>query len=195
MDGVDVYGGNTGVYVTAPAGTDAYPIYALGGTQTAFYVNGNGDVYIRGNTNSVASMHGGSSATAFTTKTTAPTLEDTGTAQLVGGVSAVRIDPTFAATIDTSAPYRVFLTPAGDSRGLYVASRNVAGFIVRESQGGRSSMSFDYRIVAAPIGHARERMARITRDAPGVVPHVSAAATFRHAVAPPRPPVPGRSQP
>ncbi|MBD5604009.1 MAG: hypothetical protein IAI48_02810 [Candidatus Eremiobacteraeota bacterium] len=128
-----------------------------------FYVDGVGDLYYSGMMNSTALMQGGSSATAFGTKATAPTLEDTGTARLVAGVSAVRIDPTFAATIDTSTPYRVFLTPAGDSRGLYVASRNMAGFVVRESQGGHSSMSFDYRIVASPMGHARERMARITR--------------------------------
>jgi hypothetical protein len=38
--------------------------------------------------------------TAFSPQTTLPTVEDTGTAQLVGGSAAVRLDPVFAASID-----------------------------------------------------------------------------------------------
>jgi hypothetical protein len=86
-----------------------------------------------------------------------PTVEDTGTAQLVRGAAAVRLDPTFAALIDKGTPYRVFLTPDGDTRGLYISARTRAGFVVRETQGGRSTLTFDYRIIAASLGQANQR--------------------------------------
>jgi len=186
-EGVDIFAETIGLYVGVPGGNTYYPLFLVGGGQSAFYVDGNGDIYYRGNANSVARTRDGLSATAYNTKTTAPTLEDTGTAQLIGGVSTVRLDPLCARTIDASTPYRIFLTPAGDSRGLYVASRSTAGFVIRESQGGRSSLSFDYRIVAAPIGRSREHMALVDRDAPRVVPHVQNAPTLRRALVPPQP--------
>jgi hypothetical protein len=40
------------------------------------------------------------------------------------------------------------LTPEGDSRGLYIRKRSASGFEVREQQGGRSSLTFSYRVVA-----------------------------------------------
>jgi hypothetical protein len=42
--------------------------------------------------------------------------------------------------------YRVFLTPEGDCRGLYVR-RKANSFEVRELMGGTSSITFSYRIV------------------------------------------------
>jgi hypothetical protein len=118
---------------------------------------------------------------SFNPKTTLPTVEDTGTAQLVAGAAAVRLDPTFAASIDARSGYRVFLTPSGDTRGLFVAMRTVNGFIVRESQGGHATVSFDYRIVATALGQAGERMAltraaaAIARVARPVIPKMQAA--------------------
>jgi hypothetical protein len=44
--------------------------------------------------------------------------------------------------------YRVFLTPEGDCKGLYVRSKSAASFEVRELQSGTSSVAFSYRIVA-----------------------------------------------
>ncbi|MBD5604019.1 MAG: hypothetical protein IAI48_02860 [Candidatus Eremiobacteraeota bacterium] len=147
-----------------------------------FWVDDEGDFDYSGMENGIARTRGEASATTFGVKTAAPTMEDTGTAQLVGGASAVRLDPAFAATIDNAPPYRVFLTPHGDSRGLYVASEAPASFVVRESQGGRSSLSFDYRIVAAPLGHTRDRTAMLTRAElearmPGRLKHRSPAST------------------
>ena len=42
--------------------------------------------------------------------------------------------------------YKVFLTPEGDCRGLYVR-KSAASFEVRELAGGTSSVAFSYRIV------------------------------------------------
>jgi len=42
--------------------------------------------------------------------------------------------------------------PSGDTRGLFVPTETARCFR-RESQGGRSTVSFDYRIVATALGH------------------------------------------
>ena len=81
-----------------------------------------------------------------------PTIEDEGEAQLVDGAAQVALDPKFANVIDASAQYIVTLTPEGDCRGLYVTGRTSHGFVVRELQGGRSSVGFSYRILAKRYG-------------------------------------------
>jgi hypothetical protein len=43
--------------------------------------------------------------------------------------------------------YRVFLTPEGDCRGLFVRRKTAANFEVRELMGGKSDVAFSYRIV------------------------------------------------
>jgi hypothetical protein len=45
-----------------------------------------------------------------------------------------------------------------DTRGLYVSQKTPAGFQVREAQGGRSTFSFDYRIVARPLDADNDRL-------------------------------------
>ena len=99
----------------------------------------------------------GTDLTTYSAQHTVATVEDFGTAQLVNGTATVPLAADFRQTINQGAPYMVFLTPDGDNHGLYIASRSPAGFTVRENQSGRSTLAFDYRIVAQPYGtpHAR----------------------------------------
>ena len=87
-----------------------------------------------------------------------PSIEDFGEVQLVSGQAYVRLDPTFAAMLDPRVNYLVFITPLGDNRGLYVSQRSLHGFAVRESQGGRATLAFDYRIVAKPLDSNARRL-------------------------------------
>jgi hypothetical protein len=57
----------------------------------------------------------------------------------------VKLDANFAKVIKRG-DYKVFLTPEGDCRGLYVR-KSAASFEVRELAGGTSSVAFSYRIV------------------------------------------------
>ena len=96
---------------------------------------------------------------AYAAESASATLDDVGTARMVDGVANVAIDRAFASTIDRSSAYHVFVTPLGESRGwLYVASKTPTGFQVREAQSGRSTLSFDYRIVAHPIDAKNDRL-------------------------------------
>ena len=163
-NGADVQGSNIGLLgrsnnfpllLTNTAGTDL------------FYVDGSGNVFSHGTYQTFAATRSGQEATAYSTQTTTPNVEDIGSADLVNGVATVRLDPTFAASIDLHTKYHVFLTPGGDTRGLYVAGKTANGFIVRETQGGRGNLNFDYRIVAQATGRARDHMVLVAGASAG----------------------------
>lgn len=84
-------------------------------------------------------------------------VEDFGTAQLVNGRATVPLHPDFGALV-RSDDYHVFLTPRGNSRGLYVSDLGPPGFEVREQLFGRTDIAFSYRVVArrkdAPVPSA-----------------------------------------
>jgi hypothetical protein len=72
--------------------------------------------------------------------------EDFGAAKLKRGRVTVKLDADFAKVIKRGE-YKVFLTPEGDCRGLYVRRKSAASFEVRELMGGKSAIAFSYRIV------------------------------------------------
>jgi hypothetical protein len=101
---------------------------------------------------------GGQHVLAYASESATATIEDVGSARMFGGVANVAISPDFASLMDRNSPYYVFLTPLGDTRGLYVSVKAATGFQVRETGGGRSRLAFDYRIVAHPIDAKNDRL-------------------------------------
>jgi hypothetical protein len=89
-------------------------------------------------------------------------MEDFGSGALERGVAVVSIEPAFAETITADSSYHVFITPNGDSKGLYVINKTATSFEVRESGGGTSSLSFDYRIVSKRRGYEAQRLTDVT---------------------------------
>jgi hypothetical protein len=106
--------------------------------------------------------------------------EDYGRARLVDGSAEVELDADFAAVLGIEADeYHVFLTPEGETRGLYVDSRNDRSFIVREQQGGTSSTTFSYRVAAKntnrqpkrlPVLEESEELTTMLRQTPSRLP-------------------------
>jgi len=92
--------------------------------------------------------------------------EDYGSGRLVSGVATVKIDPTYAQTVNTGVEYHVFLTPDGECEGLYVAARTATGFEVRELHQGKSNVAFDYRVIALRRGYETKRLADVTNATP-----------------------------
>jgi hypothetical protein len=92
-------------------------------------------------------------------------------------------------TVIKRGDYRVFVTPEGDCRGLYVRRKGGASFEVRELAGGKSSVAFSYRIVGRRKDvRAQRRLARVdTRlelsTAPARRPRKRSAAELRAFVA------------
>jgi hypothetical protein len=81
--------------------------------------------------------------------------EDFGTAKLRAGRAVIKLDADFAKVI--TRDYRVFLTPEGDCRGLYVRGKTAASFEVRELMGGQSAVAFSYRVVGKRRDITRHR--------------------------------------
>ena len=87
--------------------------------------------------------------------------EDFGEGRLKDGKGKINLDPDFAKVIKTDK-FHVFMTSYGDSRGLYVTNRTSKGFEVREQQGGKSSLTFSYRVVAKRKDIEGKRLAKVT---------------------------------
>jgi len=160
-------GGSPALEALADA-SDGYLLYAYNSqTEGSFLVDPDGD---GGFTGSVSASEfyknqdtrGGPQVEAFSPESTRATIEDTGTTRLESGQGSVRFDSAFASTIDAARGYQVFLTPNGETRGwLYVSAKYEGGFIVREAEHGRSSIYFDYRVVAHPYGASDAELPRL----------------------------------
>jgi hypothetical protein len=91
--------------------------------------------------------------------------EDFGRGEMVRGRAQVELDPDYAAVVQTE-DYHVFLTPEGNSKGLYVSNRRTSGFEVREQQGGTSTLTFSYRVVARRADIEVERLEKVELPPP-----------------------------
>jgi hypothetical protein len=176
-----------GVYAEAANTGGAFPLWAQGeGNGSGYFsVDSYGDgvftgfVQAIGGYTEVIRMNDGTRANANVALAPRATIEDTGTARMNDGVAAVHFENDFARSLDVGQGYQVFLTPDGETRGLYVAQKYEGGFIVRENDHGRSSVYFDYRIVAHPAGSSAMRFpayAPLRRphppQPPAIAPHV-----------------------
>jgi hypothetical protein len=137
-----VYGfstGNAGV-----VGQTANPNSFAGFFQGNVVVTGN--LTVNGTKSAAVPFPDGSQRTLYCMESPELWFEDFGTAKLKRGRAVVKIDPDFAKVIKRG-DYRVFVTPEGECRGLYVRRKRAASFEIRELAGGASSIAFAYRIV------------------------------------------------
>ena len=89
-----------------------------------------------------------------------PWFEDFGRGTLEGGKAEITLDSGFVAVVKAD-DYDVFLTPYGDSKGLYVSSKVTGKFTVAEQQGGTSKLAFGYRVVARRRDDVGKRLEKI----------------------------------
>lgn len=129
-------------------------------------IDGSGNIVIAGTVTqngsplTIARTPSGEHLVTYVGRSSAPYIEDFGQAQLVNGHSRVALDARFASTIDRMSKYMVFITPHGQSNGIYVSNSSVSGFTVEENGIPHSSLSFDYRIVARPYDAVGGRLDR-----------------------------------
>jgi hypothetical protein len=146
LNNLDNYTGRAGVFVG--------PVDVIGNLT----VTGNQVVW---GTKSAAAKHtDGTHRLLYCIESPESQFEDFGEAKLVRGRAQVSLDSDFAALADTRQ-YHVFLTPYGDSNGLYVSTRSRNGFEVREQGGGTGSVTFSYRVVARRKHVATERFQKV----------------------------------
>ena len=146
-----VSAGNIGVYGTTTTGTGVFGHSSGTGAAGQFI----GDVAITGSltvTGSFPKSAGvphpdGSVRRMYCLEAPESAFEDWGRVQLAGGRVTVKLDPDFAALV-TADDYDVFVQAYGNCKGLYVAERTATSFEVRELDGGDSSVSLSYRVLA-----------------------------------------------
>ncbi len=194
-DGAGVYGtspGAVGVYGTATGnggtgvigqitdtalrGSSGIAGAAPDGNYAGFFTGTtivNGDFFVSGAKSAAIKQADGSHRVVYCEESPESWLTDYGKAKLVGGKAEVRIPTDFAALIH-SDDYHVFLTPYGDTKGLYVTNQTTTGFTVREMQGGTASLLFSYRITAKRGDIAGTRLARFTMPPAPVAPAMAA---------------------
>jgi hypothetical protein len=157
-----------GLYATG--GPSYYAAWFVGGgapSNNGIYVVGNVDK--TGTNNAAVPIEGQGTRRMYSIESPNVWFEDFGQSQLAGGQATVAFEPLFLQTINTEAPYHVFLTPMGDCNGLYVTSKTPTSFEVRELGGGASSVAFDYRIVAVRKDYEGVRMELITEGSQPLV--------------------------
>ena len=163
--GYAVYGLNNGPYVTGLfLNQSSKASYALeAGTLTKnCVVDTSGDLTCTGNVSGAVQGQGDRMVRLYTVQSPDNWFEDFGSATLSNGSATVQLDPNFAATVNTSVEYHVFITPKGDSEALYVSNETASGFDVHEHGGGRSNIAFDYRIVGRRKGYENVRLEDVT---------------------------------
>ncbi len=135
-----------------------------------FSVDANGNLNISGNLtvsgtkSSTARLQNGREVALYAVESPENWFEDFGSAELKSGVAWVPLDASFGEATNAAVTYHVFLTPNGDSNGLYVARKTAAGFEVREHGSGGSNLAFDYRIAVRRRGYETMRMAEVQID-------------------------------
>jgi hypothetical protein len=156
----------TGYYTVFIVNSDstgaAFPFNAVNETnETSCYIDSSADLVCSGTEAEAHSAEGRKVAT-YGMQSSENWIEDFGSGNLSSGAATITLDHLFAATVNTGVDYHVFLTPEGDCKGLYIASKSTGGFEVRELGGGASSIAFSYRIVAKRKGFESARMEDIT---------------------------------
>jgi hypothetical protein len=170
-DGIALYAFNTSTVVSNPtlyvenddvtdAGDLAFDVRgpSFGGECS---VDVTGNLFCTGTLGAVVKQ-GSKKVGLYTVQSSENWIEDFGSGALTGGVATIRLEPHFARTISGRADYHVFLTPAGDCDGLYIANKTATSFEVRELRNGTSSVQFDYRIVGHRKGFESARLPDIT---------------------------------
>ncbi len=167
-DGVGVCGvaasnfDGTGTYVGI-AGRFIGPVEVLGNLTVT------GDSVVWGTKSAAARHDDGTHRLLYCVESAESQFEDFGEVKLVKGKAEVRLDRDFIGVADTRY-YHVFLTPYGDSQGLFVTARRSTGFQVREQGGGKSSLTLSYRVVARRKHTATRRFAKVTAPAKPKLP-------------------------
>ncbi len=157
-----------------------------------------GNLYVQGNfqvtgTKNAAVPHpDGTHRLLYCMESPESWFEDFGEGTITAGKAEVRLDPDFAAVVDTSKLH-VFFTEHGSNHALHLAGRTATGFTVaadaealaaRGKAAGDVSGTFTYRVVAKRKDVVAERLAKF------MVPGEIKPPALVIPPAPPTPPMP-----
>jgi hypothetical protein len=144
--------GHTGVVATTDGKPGSTALFASANpaNETAGLFLGEvailGDLLVSGLKAAVVPLADGTYRRLYCVETPDSWFEDVGFGTLVNGHAAIRLDPDFAATVQTDH-YHVFITEYDGNNALYVTARSATGFEVRAGAGAVDA-SFSFRVMA-----------------------------------------------
>jgi hypothetical protein len=144
--------GHTGVVATTDGKPGSTALFASANpaNETAGLFLGEvailGDLRVSGLKAAVVPLADGTYRRLYCVETPDSWFEDVGFGTLVNGHAAIRLDPDFAATVQTDH-YHVFITEYDGNNALYVTARSATGFEVRAGAGAVDA-SFSFRVMA-----------------------------------------------
>jgi hypothetical protein len=151
--GVGVSGfSDSGVGLIAQADNEVPGTIGLIATGNAFagQFDGNvlvsGELTVSGKKSAAVPFPDGSHRRLYCMESPESWFEDFGSGDLTAGKAVVRLDPNFAAAVQTNE-YHVFLNEYDRNTGLYVTNRTETGFEVRSNAPAKAG-AFSYRVVA-----------------------------------------------
>ncbi len=155
----------TGTGVIGVAGSSGALAAHFAGTSGGFCnIDFAGNFGCTGSKSAVVPLHDGRQVALYSVEAPENWFEDFGSSQMKAGAATVLLDPQFAETVNARVDYHVFVTPNGECNGLYVTAKTSNSFEVRELNGGRSNVAFDYRIIARRKGYETVRMRDLTKQ-------------------------------
>jgi hypothetical protein len=145
-----------GVYgnATATGGTRYGGYFATTNGQYAYVGgrinNANQKIIGTGTVNTIVKNTKGDLITLTCPEAPEAVFQDFGIGQLINGFCHITLDPDLAIniTISEEHPLKVYITPEGDCNGVFVTNKSANGFDVKELQGGTSTVTFSWQIVA-----------------------------------------------
>jgi hypothetical protein len=150
----------TGVYGNAQATTGTtYGVYGRDSSEGGYGVYYSGGLAGTGSKSCVVETSHGPTL-LYCQESPENWFEDFGEGQLVNGRCHVDLDPLFleTVTIDEQTPMKVFVQLHDEGSHGVAVQKGYTGFDVIELENGRSSSTFDYRIVAKRKGFENKRL-------------------------------------
>ncbi|MBI4930606.1 MAG: hypothetical protein HY841_07580 [Bacteroidetes bacterium] len=146
--------GSFSSYLGANIQGGKYGIYSEG-ADFALYSHGNEykdglDVHLQNVGNENKAM--------FTMVSNNVSIQANGVGTLMNGESEIVLDKNFMQVASTKVPMSINVTPMGECNGLYV-QKTENGFIVKELNGGKSSIEFSYIVIANRTGYENPAIA------------------------------------
>jgi hypothetical protein len=150
-------------------GSTGFPWAAFNGDGAGCSIDPSGNFSCSGSKNAVVPVEGGKRQIALAAiESPKNWFEDFGSAQLVGGLATVQLDPTFKQTVNANLEYHVFLTPKRGLQGSVGPPRRprllskYANWVAENS-----SVKFDYRITSLRKNYEKVCFADHSREFPG----------------------------
>lgn len=159
--------GSAGVLgYTNQAGGVAFGTIAVAPATVAGYFNGttivNGNFGVSGTKSAIVKDATGNHRLMYCVEAPESWFEDFGEGALSGGNATITLDPDFATLIHTDTYFVFPVSHDVSCKGLSITARAATGFTVQEQNGGTSSGSFAWRLVAKRADVKGERLAKFT---------------------------------